>query len=65
MLKYTYSILSGALLPFRLEQGLDWGVSNLLELIMEGLDRWGGGGRGGMGVWYSLFIRNLAHYSSH
>ena len=27
--------------------------------IHEGLD--GGGG----GVWYSLFIKNLAHYSSH
>ena len=27
--------------------------------IYEGLD-WGGGG-----VWYSLFIKNLAHYSSH
>ena len=57
MLKYTYSILSGALLPFRLEQGLDWGVSNLLELIMEGLDRWGGGGGvWGSGIHYSLEI---------
>ena len=26
--------------------------------IYEGLD-WGGG------VWYSIFIKNLAHYSSH
>ena len=24
---------------------------------------WGGGGGGGF--WYSLFIKNLAHYSSH
>ena len=27
-------------------------------LLVEGLD-------GGGGVWYSLFIKNLAHYSSH
>ena len=30
--------------------------------IVEGLD---GGGGGGGGVSYSLFIKNLAHYSSH
>ena len=30
-------------------------------VIYEGLDGGGGGG----GVWYSLFIENLAHYSSH
>ena len=29
--------------------------------MTEGLDGGGGGG----GVWYSLFIKNLAHYSSH
>ena len=35
----------------------------LLFLLPEGLDGGGGGG-----VWYSLFnvfIKNLAHYSSH
>ena len=30
-----------------------------MQTLYEGLD--GGGG----GVWYSLFIKNLAHYSSH
>ena len=29
-------------------------------IIYESLD----GGGGGMGVWYSLFIKDLAHYSS-
>ena len=33
----------------------------LLSLIEAWLRVWMGGG----GVWYSLFIKNLAHYSSH
>ena len=33
--------------------------------MLEGLDGGGGGGGRGGGVWYSLFIKNLAHYSSH
>ena len=33
--------------------------------IYEGLDGGGGGGGGGVVVWWTLFIENLAHYSSH
>ena len=33
----------------------------VLASLYEGLDGGGGGG----GVWYSLFIKNLAHYSPH
>ena len=34
--------------------------SSQFTCVNEGLDGGGGGG-----VWYSLFIKNLAHYSSH
>ena len=32
--------------------------------VQEGVQHFPGGGGGG-GVWYSLFIKYLAHYSSH
>ena len=46
----------------RLHYSLSETQSNLGHII-EGLD--GGWGGGGGWVWYSLFIKKLAHYSSH
>ena len=37
----------------------------LSPLWIRTCDHLRGSGLGGGGVWYSLFIKNLAHYSSH
>ena len=53
--------LSGALQPsYSVERN---NLCNFETGHHEGLDGGGGGGGGG-GVWYSLFTKNLAHYSS-
>ena len=41
------------------------GADPLSPLWIRTCDHLRGSGWGGGGVWYSLFIKNLAHYSSH
>ena len=46
------------LFKYRLARKMQLHLLLFALFIYEGLD-------GGGGVWYSLFIKNLAHYSSH